>query len=743
MWIAVTGAALSQSSTCFESDPFCTGTNYEFPASVNAGDAEPGPDYGCLGSQPNPVWYHMRIQVPGDIIIDMYSEPLNDIDFICWGPFEDPHEPCLDQLTGDKIMDCSYSGSAQETCNITNSQTGEYYILMITNFSNQPCNINFSQSGGDGATDCGILPGQITSNSPVCEGDTLFISANTVSGAEYFWEGPNSFESNDQHLVFPDATAEQEGEYELVVQVDDEVSEPVYTDVIVDPVPVMSAGEDKSIPFGTFVELDGSVEGSPSEYSFLWTPVDMLQEATLLAPATVNLEESVEYTFKATEDATGCFSEDEAVVTVTGGALGVSVNSASGEICFGDQIQLKAQTSGGSGEYTYSWTSDPEGFSSDIYNPTVVPQQTTTYFVEVSDGFNTVDGQITIAVNELPQTSAGEDKTIPFGTSTTLESTTSGGGGSYSYVWSDATFLVDENAANPQTTNLYDPTTFSLVVTDDNGCESNTDQILVSLSGGPLTAVPSVEDNSICFGDETTLHAAASGGSEQYSYSWSEDGEILSTDIELSVNPSATTTYELTVDDGFNQSTKPVTVSVNPLPDINLVPDGYSSENDTMMACVYDTIQLDASSGIQAEYLWDNGSVEAVKTAKTSGISFDLQTHEVEVTNTQTGCVKENRLTIVFTFAQCTSIEELSRKGISIYPVPADQNLVVELEDHPGKTTITIRSLFGQIILHETISSDANDIRKKTLNVKDFPAGVYVVTIENNRINTSAKIIIE
>jgi hypothetical protein len=38
------------------------------------------------------------------------------------------------------------------------AQTGEYYILVITNYSNQTCNINFSAVAGAGSTDCGILP---------------------------------------------------------------------------------------------------------------------------------------------------------------------------------------------------------------------------------------------------------------------------------------------------------------------------------------------------------------------------------------------------------------------------------------------------------------------------------------------------------------------------------------------------------------------------------------------------------
>ena len=149
-----------QNNTCANADPFCTDNGmYEFPAGVNAGSGESGPYYDCLYTQPNPAWYYMRIGDPGSMDIHMYSTPEVDIDFCCWGPFEDPTTPCPNGLTEDKVVSCSYSTSWTEHCMIpATAQTGEYYILVITNYSNQPCNINFSMVAGSGSTDCGILP---------------------------------------------------------------------------------------------------------------------------------------------------------------------------------------------------------------------------------------------------------------------------------------------------------------------------------------------------------------------------------------------------------------------------------------------------------------------------------------------------------------------------------------------------------------------------------------------------------
>ena len=149
-----------ENNMCEFADPFCTDNGmYEFPAGVNAGSGETGPDYDCLYTQPNPAWYYMRIGDPGSMDIHMFSTPEVDIDFCCWGPFDDPTTPCPNGLTEDKVVSCSYSTSWTEHCMIpATAQTGEYYILVITNYSNQPCNINFSMVAGNGSTDCGILP---------------------------------------------------------------------------------------------------------------------------------------------------------------------------------------------------------------------------------------------------------------------------------------------------------------------------------------------------------------------------------------------------------------------------------------------------------------------------------------------------------------------------------------------------------------------------------------------------------
>ncbi len=146
----------SQGADCFSADPFCTNSGATFPASTNT-SAGAGPDYGCLGSQPNPAWYYLQISQAGNLDITLTNSNAVDIDFICWGPFPDQNSPCNAGLNAGAIVDCSFSTAAVETINIPNAQVGEVYIVMITNFSGVATDISANQTGGTGATDCSIV----------------------------------------------------------------------------------------------------------------------------------------------------------------------------------------------------------------------------------------------------------------------------------------------------------------------------------------------------------------------------------------------------------------------------------------------------------------------------------------------------------------------------------------------------------------------------------------------------------
>lgn len=145
-------------ANCAQAAPFCTSTGVNFPASTNT-TAQAGPNYGCLGSQPNPAWYYLNIATSGNIQINLSNSANVDIDFIIWGPFATQASMCAN-LTGSAV-DCSFSTAANEQVDIPNAVAGQWYMLLITNFSGQPTNITAAAGNApgnpDGTTNCAIL----------------------------------------------------------------------------------------------------------------------------------------------------------------------------------------------------------------------------------------------------------------------------------------------------------------------------------------------------------------------------------------------------------------------------------------------------------------------------------------------------------------------------------------------------------------------------------------------------------
>lgn len=77
---------------------------------------------------------------------------------------------------------------------------------------------------------------EITSNSPICIGENLLLSATPSAGANYTyqWTGPNGFTSNERNVTIPNASMDDTGLYTLIAREHGCISEPVNIDVFVE-----------------------------------------------------------------------------------------------------------------------------------------------------------------------------------------------------------------------------------------------------------------------------------------------------------------------------------------------------------------------------------------------------------------------------------------------------------------------------------------------------------------------------
>ena len=186
--------ATNAQTSCATALPFCAGgtSGGTFPATVNGPTAENGPNYGCLGTQPNPAWYYLQISTSGNLDILIQGTANQDVDFICWGPFASL-AGCCNSLTAANIVDCSYSSSPTETCQIVGAIAGQFYMVLITNFSNVQQDILFTQIAGTGSTNCGI----VSTSTMICAGSvaTLSITNNSNLANPTFSMNPGAIVS--------------------------------------------------------------------------------------------------------------------------------------------------------------------------------------------------------------------------------------------------------------------------------------------------------------------------------------------------------------------------------------------------------------------------------------------------------------------------------------------------------------------------------------------------------------------
>ena len=342
--------------------------------------------------------------------------------------------------------------------------------------------------------------------------------------------------------------------------------------VIVSTAPVAFAGNDANITSGTSTTLSGSASGGSGSYSYDWTPIASIASGGNTTTATTTtLTSATLFTLTVTDNASACSDDDKVLISVGPSSLAATVSATPDTICDGENSQLEITAAGGSGTYTYSWTSNPIGFTSSIANPIVNPSITTTYSVVVNDGVSTVNKSQTIIVNSLPNANAGTGYTIASGTSTILSGSASGGSGTYSYSWTPIAFIASGvNTATPTTTALTGNTTYTLSVMDGNNC-SNTDDITIAVSSNVLTVTATSSPAAICVGGTSTVTAVPNGGSGTYTYSWTSipAGYTNSGTDTIIVSPTTTTTYTVAVSDGTLNASSSDTVVVNAAPVAN------------------------------------------------------------------------------------------------------------------------------------------------------------------------------
>ena len=435
--------------------------------------------------------------------------------------------------------------NGQTTPSVTATQAGVYDVTVT---DSEGC----TGSGSASVTVASNLNITFNPNPPeLCTGGVVDITGTPSGGTApytYSWSGPGIQSGGSSQTVTVDAT----GSYTLTVTDANSCSGSDTVVVIAAPALVVAVtpNSPQICAGGTTVLTANPTTGVPN-YTYSWSGPGIVGSTTTQS---VTVDAAGTYTVTVT-DSEGCTGTDTATVTVNS-SLNISITPASPEVCPSGTTVLTATPAGGQAPFTYGWSGP--GIVGATNGPSVTVDATGSYTVTVTDSMGCAGTQ-NVTVNSASNFSVTIFPTNPelcTGSQTTLTATPSGGTGPYSYSWSGPGIV---GSSTSQDVTVDATGSYTVVVTDSQGC-TGTDTVTVTATSG-LTVTVTPSSPQICGGGTVVLTANTSGGESPFSYSWSGPG-IVGSSSGQSVTVNAAGAYTVVVtDNGGCTGTGNVTVT--------------------------------------------------------------------------------------------------------------------------------------------------------------------------------------
>lgn len=605
---------------CANADPFCTGTTYDFPMQTDNGSGEVGPNYGCLCTTPNPVWYYLKIATSGNIGITI-SSTCGDIDYAAWGPFSAMTCSSADLTSSGPIctttnydqaypnmVDCAYSTAATEVLDISNAIVGQYYLLCITNYANCVGNAVFSQTSGTGATDCSIVipcdVGTITTSVPNCPTGGNYTVTGTVSFSDAPTTGTMTICDSPSGICQTfSAPFTSPTSYSLSGIPANGTSHTITVSFSNEPFctgtqtytatkPLVSATNTNVNPScngGSNGSISLTVSGGTAGYTYTWSPnVSSTNNATGLSAGTYNV---------TIRDALGCTRTysytltNPAVMTISATPAAATCGSPNGTITVN-------VTAGGVANYTY--TCPPAATSSG--NPsstyTFTGLAAGTYPITVTNG-----NGCTATTSATITTTGSVTSTFTYNGNQCLSgnlfnfTNTGTGGATYSWTFPSGS-PPTSTATNPSGVTWSTAGTYTVTHVVTLGSCTSTSTQNITVYGQPTATI--TPTNVTCFGAcNGSALATGSGGSGTYSYLWSTS----STSQNITALCASPPSYTVTVTDTYGCKGT-ATVNITQPAALNVV---TTRTNPTCNGACNGTAQATVTGGSGSfTYAWSN-----------------------------------------------------------------------------------------------------------------------------------------
>jgi PKD repeat protein len=510
--------------------------------------------------------------------------------------------------------------------------------------------------------------------------------------------------------------------------------------------------------------------------------------STVISPTGVNFTTVGTHSITHVTTGTGgCSSTTTSTITIYSAPTAQAITTTSTACGASTGTITLGATTGGTGPYTFSvngsaftTTTSYTGFASGSY-PVIVKDANGCQFT-TSATISNSSGPTSQATTTVNSTCGNANGVINVGSTT-------GGAGPYSFSLNGGAFTTSTSFTG------LTAGTYSLVVKDANGCMFTT-SVTVSNTAGPTGIVTTT--NSTCGNSNGTATVSVSGGTPNYSYSWTPGGQMTQVASGLSSG-----TYTITVSDinactftataiisntagpsaasvttsssscgaangglvigTVTGGTPPYTYSVN---------GGSFTTNTTytnLSAGTYPVVVTDANGCTFSTSATISNTGTAPSTPTISQLGLDLTSSSATgnqwylngalipgATGQMYTATSNGSYTVVVTTGGCSSaasapvvitsvgIVDLKNDpyGLLIYPNPNDGNFNISFTStERSNYRIEIVNALGQLIFKDDLK-DFSGHYNKQMSVVEYGQGIYTISLTNSKNETVKKIVV-
>jgi len=340
------------------------------------------------------------------------------------------------------------------------TKTGVYYPSLITRYVNGCQDTIYSS---DSITVTGPTASFATVLPATCLNDTTTFVDNSFSDGEHniishVWNyGDSTIEDNSTPPYTHLYTTSGIFKAILAIADDNNCADTVKYNVVINPLPVVSAGLDTFVCEGRGVQLQPS-----GALTYVWDRDPTLSCSSCTNPVAAPVQ-PVTYTVTGT-DASSCRNSDSVLVTVVH-SFTMNLDNTPVDICSLKSVQLNA-----TGADLYTWSPDDGLNSAAISNPIASPAATTTYIVTGTDSKKCFSQTDSVLVNVHPNPTVeitNNNLEVEKGSMNIIN--TAGSDNITKWYWSPSVGLSCSDCSQP-VLNAQESMNYNVVVYADFGC---------------------------------------------------------------------------------------------------------------------------------------------------------------------------------------------------------------------------------------------------------------------------------